>query len=156
MARSVKHKSFISNFSGLSVSFIAIIVITIALGLAFQGLKSFQDTRSRATGSLPCVFASSPGATPAFCDSFDQPMGIGDRGGDINGTVWGTSRFTGNENWDSGDADLWATNEQMTACGQTTSVQPDHDIKICNGQLNETTDDNGTVTSLANVSKTTI
>ena len=41
------------------------------------------------------------GSTPAFCDTFDTAAGIGNRSGQLNGTVWGVSRWTGDMNFGS-------------------------------------------------------
>src|SRR5579871_3786241 len=84
---------------------------------------------------------------PAFCETFDAPAGIGNRAGQLNGTVWGESHTTGNNGLPQ-PAMGWAASQQ-TVCGTTQSVTPDQDAYICNGQLVEGQDDAGTVTSLA-------
>src|SRR5437868_7857461 len=54
---------------------------------------------SRAATSSPCQFqkADQP-LNIAFCDTFDQPMPTGDRAGDLNGSAWGVSRTTSDDN----------------------------------------------------------
>ena len=101
----------------------------------------------RAAGS-PCQFQTAPQpVSVALCETFDQPAGTGNRSGQLNGSLWGVSRVTGNMNF-SAPADGWSpTSEQQ--CGQTVTVQPEHDLAICNGQLVEATNDGGTVTTLA-------
>jgi hypothetical protein len=97
-----------------------------------------------ATGSSGCVFSN--GAASAFCDTFDAPAGTGNRSGDLNGAVWGTSRLTGNENLPS-PADGWATTS-LDPCGEGVSAPP-HDVQVCNGQLHTSVNDGGSVTTLA-------
>jgi hypothetical protein len=97
------------------------------------------------------VGPSGPGAcglpSAAFCDTFDAPAGNGNRSGQMNGTVWGSSRWTGNENIGS-SANDWAM-AQLSTCGSTALVNPPSDLQICNGQLVDTVNDGGTVVSLA-------
>jgi hypothetical protein len=82
--------------------------------------------------------------TPAFCDTFDAPAGIGNRSGQLNGTVWGTSRITGDMNFGSSYQSPWVPST-LTGCNGPQPAQPDGtDIIICNGQLRESTDDNAT------------
>src|SRR3981081_4191245 len=83
---------------------------------------------------------------PAFCDTFDQPAGTGNRSGQLNGNVWGVSRTTGNTNPGGGLYDAWS-GTQLQTCSGSSNVQPDNDIVICNGQMREATTDNGTVTT---------
>ena len=82
----------------------------------------------------------------AFCETFDSPAGIGNRSGQLNGTLWGASRSTGNQNFSS-PADGWAPTS-VDLCG-TPPATPENDIAICNGHLVESSDDDGTVTTLA-------
>jgi hypothetical protein len=78
----------------------------------------------------------------ALCETFDAPAGTGNRSGQLNGTLWGASRATGAPD------NPWATTE-LTACGSTVSVDPPNDIVVCDGQLHEALDDDGTVAVLA-------
>src|SRR5579859_6060863 len=86
-------------------------------------------------------------ALPAFCDTFDQPAGTGNRSGQLNGLVWGASRATGNTQ-SSGAADAWGPTA-LAGCSGTANVQPEGDIIVCNGQVREAVDDNTGVTTLA-------
>ncbi len=102
------------------------------------------------TRSLGCVFASAPDAIPAFCDTFNEGPAhnpASDREGQLDGTVWGASRYTGNQNFGS-SANDWAA-AQLSSCGSTALVNPPNDIQVCNGQLVDTVNDGGTVTALA-------
>ena len=56
-------------------------------------LASVLAATAGAQTSAPsgCTFLGAPGAVPAFCDTFDQPAGTGNRSGDLNGAVWGVS-----------------------------------------------------------------
>lgn len=109
-----------------------------------------STTPAPATGSSGCVFASSPGATPAFCDTFAEGPAsnpANDREGQLDGTLWGVSRTTGNQNYGE-SANDWSS-AQLSTCGSTALVNPPSDIQVCNGQLVDTVNDGGTVTSLA-------
>jgi hypothetical protein len=99
-----------------------------------------------------CRFASAPpGDRPAFCDTFDMPMGTGNRSGDLNGVVWGVSRGTG-----GGDTYVEAEGAGVTSGGATADVcneglpiKPEHDLRICNGVSHETMNDGGAFSHLA-------
>jgi hypothetical protein len=87
------------------------------------------------TGAAACGLPSA-----AFCETFDAPAGIGNRSGQLNGTLWGVSRSSGSQ------YNPWAQtqlNGISTACPSTAFVFAPNDIVICNGQLNESVDDNG-------------
>jgi hypothetical protein len=95
------------------------------------------------------------GGTLAFCDTFDTAAGIGNRSGQLNGTFWGVSRWTGDMNFGSNYQVPWVPST-LTGCNGPQPAQPDGtDIIICNGQLRESSNDNatgafeaGTVTAL--------
>jgi hypothetical protein len=96
----------------------------------------------------PCQFQSATEpVNVAFCETFDVPAPTGNRSGQLNGTLWGVSRVSGNENFSS-PADGWA-NATLSACGTTQTVHADSDIVVCNGQAHEAVNDGGTVASLA-------
>jgi len=99
------------------------------------------QTTSFLPGSVPgCQFQKAdPGFNVAFCDTFDQPMGTGNRSGDLDGLVWGESRVTQNNNPSQGENDQW-TAAPMTDCGNPT-VLPERDFIICNGQAAEAVND---------------
>jgi hypothetical protein len=96
------------------------------------------------------------GGAPAFCETFDAPSGIGNRSGQLNGTIWGISRGTGDMNFGADWAVPWVK-ATLDGCNGSQPAQPDEtDLIICNGQLREATNDNatgafeaGTVTVLA-------
>ena|GEM_PF-985346 len=83
----------------------------------------------------------------AFCETFDQAAGTGNRSGALNGTLWGVSRLSGATSL-GGPFDGWEPTT-MQKCGQNVTVQAENDVAICNGQLVEAQHDGGTVTSLA-------
>jgi hypothetical protein len=91
-----------------------------------------------------CVFAN--GAPPAFCDTFGAPAGTGNRSGDLNGAVWGVSRLTGFQNFSS-PANGWGTSS-LNPCGEASTAAP-HDVQVCNGEVHDSVNDEGNVTSLA-------
>lgn len=86
-------------------------------------------------------------AKPAFCDSFDSPHTVFNRSGQLDGNIWGVSRFTGLENI-SGQFNAW-TPTTIQTCSGAQKVSPPNDVQICNGQLREAVDDNFTVAVLA-------
>src|SRR6185437_15175192 len=83
--------------------------------------------------SIGCQFFTSPGTTPIFCDTFDQPMGIGNRSGELNGLIWGVSRID-RPNQNQNFYNNWAYTPE-DQCGNTVVVHPPNDIHICNGLL---------------------
>jgi len=95
------------------------------------------------------------GGTLAFCDTFDTAAGTSNRSGQLNGTLWGVSRWTGDMNFGSSYQSPWVKST-LDGCNGPQPAQPDGtDVIICNGQLRESTNDNatgafaaGTVTAL--------
>jgi hypothetical protein len=84
------------------------------------------------------------GGPVAFCDTFDAPAGTGNRSGQLNGTIWGTSRVTGDMNFGSTYQVPWVPST-MNSCNGATSAKPDAtDIIICNGRMQESSNDNAT------------
>jgi hypothetical protein len=81
----------------------------------------------------------------AFCETFDAPFPVTNRSGQLNGTLWGVSRITGNMN-PSGLLDAWAPST-IQACGGSQPAEPDAtDVIVCNGQLRESMFDHGVAT----------
>ena len=78
---------------------------------------------------------------PAFCDSFDKPMGTGNRSGQLDGTVWGASRTTQDVNVGQGRLNTW-TPASASTCS-SAPLLPENDIQVCNGQLVEAVNDTG-------------
>jgi len=111
------------------------------LRVAF-GLLSFAVTLAHAAPA-DCGLAQA-----AFCDSFDAPLGNGNRSGDLDGTVWGVSRALGAVNFGQGQYNS-AAPVLMDRCGQQVMVAPPHDVAICNGRLVEAQYDQHGVTALA-------
>jgi hypothetical protein len=83
------------------------------------------------------------GGPPAFCDTFNTAAGIGNRSGQLNGTVWGASRWTGDMNFGAASQSPWVP-ATLTGCSGSQVVKADADIIICNGQMREATNDNAT------------
>src|SRR6202011_2256640 len=91
-----------------------------------SALRGAAKSMFSAAGASPCQIAS-----PAFCDTFDQPAPTGNRPGDLNGTVWGVSRIKGGGfNSGQGQFDNWVTPATMTGTCPTQTVTADNDIKI--------------------------
>lgn len=87
----------------------------------------------------------------AFCDTFSTPAGahtLDARTGDLNPAVWGVSRTSSNVNPDQNLLSAWAPSH-IDGCGSTATVQSPQDVRICNGQLFEATNDNDVQTVLA-------
>jgi hypothetical protein len=91
------------------------------------------------TGDCAFSIADQP-VSVAFCDTFDAPDGTpSSRSGDLNYEVWGVSRAPGDTPWRAAPA----------PCGGGGVVLPPRDVQICNGQLRDSVNDNGGVTTLA-------
>ena len=134
-----------------------------AVALGASGLVTVVFFNASAVGS-PCQFqeASQP-LNIAFCETFDSAAGTGNRAGQLNGTLWGASRQGGFNNFGQSQYDAAVSPVQLTGTCPTQTVTVESDIAICNGEANETVDDNpditpsnegtqddnGTVTSLA-------
>ena len=85
----------------------------------------------------------------AFCETFDQAFTPGNRSGQLDGTLWGVSRLTGNNNLGQGLLDAWSPST-IDACDGSHPARPDSsDVIVCNGQLRESSNDGGSVTTLA-------
>lgn len=115
--------------------------LLIALGLL---AATISPAHAQTSG---CEFLTG-GGPAAFCDTFDQPAGIGDRAGGLNGTVWGVSRWTGSENPGQGSFASWP-DTMLNKCGTLVAVTPPNDVDICNGHVVESINDN---TSTATIS----
>jgi hypothetical protein len=136
----------------VSIPLLGVLVVAVVLS-GSAVLRTSSPVLAGAVGG-PCQFQEADQPTNvALCETFDQPAGIGDRGGDLNGTLWGVSRMLGNVNFGQGQYNA-AIPTTLQKCGQAVQVQPPNDVAICNGQVAESvTDgigfDNGTVTDLA-------
>jgi hypothetical protein len=127
-----------------SIFFLASIL---ALSLLVRGDMAVVSAQSS------CALQTATSAI-TFCDTFDAPAGTGTRAGDLNGTLWGVSRLTGDTNLNA-RLDAWPPT-QLIGCNGTSTVLPPQDVAICNGQVREASNDNasgaweaGTVTVLA-------
>ncbi len=82
----------------------------------------------------------------AFCETFDQPHSGGTRTGDLDPVLWGVSRIG---KIDSGQGALnLISDTQMIACGATTTVGPPNAVRVCNGQVYESQNDNHGVVNI--------
>jgi hypothetical protein len=81
-----------------------------------------------------------------FCDGFDVAHAVTNRSGQLDGSIWGVSRFVGYQNL-SGRYNLIA-NTPMQGCSGGT-VAPPNDVQVCGGQLHDAMNDNGDVAVLA-------
>jgi len=132
------------------LSALSALVIAVVLGSAASAQSLTKKRRAAPSASLSsgCAFFSAPGTPAAFCETFDQPAGIGNRSGDLNGTLWGVSRLLGAVN--SGQGQFYDVIPTiMQKCGQNVQAQPPNDVAICNGQLVESQSDQGGVTSIS-------
>lgn len=120
------------------------IVGTAAVGFGSSGFSTiFQSNAPTSLGAGPCGLAQA-----AFCDPLNASAPNGNRAGDLNGTVWGASRFGGNVS-SQGLADEWEATS-LDLCGTLLpSVLPPNDIRVCGGQLVEGADDHGGTLGLA-------
>lgn len=85
---------------------------------------------------------------PAFCETFDSAVGGAERTGDLNSVIWGASRVTENDNISQGQTQGWA-NSTLNLCGTNVAAHSGTDIRICNGQLVESQNDNGFTSAMA-------
>jgi hypothetical protein len=113
-------------------------------------LLGFAAPASAATGSgNPCAFVTASSSPAAFCDTFSRPMGTaGSRSGQLNSVVWGVSRASSRTDPSKGLLYNWAAVRRNT-CGRVETVQPEHDVAVCDGQAVEAVNDNGGVAELA-------
>ena len=127
--------------------------VATTMGLHFLVLASPTVLAADASAATACGMQL--GGTPAFCETFDTASGIGNRSGQLNGSIWGVSRWTGDMNFGSNYQTPWVPST-LTGCNGPQPAQPDGtDVIICNGQLRESSNDNatgafgaGTVTAL--------
>ncbi len=103
---------------------------------------SVAEARSE-PASGPCGLSE-----PAFCDTFDQPAGTGNRSGQLS-AVWGVSRINETDT-NSGQGQFNAISAtELKSCTGTSTVRGSDDVIICNGQLREALNDNESVATLA-------
>lgn len=107
--------------------------------LSFLLLSNSEISQAQTTG--PCGLTGA-----AFCETFDTPANIGNRSGQLDGTLWGVSREGSTQNF--GQPDAWSVTQQ-SVCGTIQTFKPDNDVYICNGQLVEGFNDLGNVATLA-------
>ena len=84
-------------------------------------------------------------AAAAFCETFDKPAGDGSRTGDLDPVLWGVSRV--------GDINPGSilnnfAHTRIVGCGPTAAMSPPNDVRICNGQMFESLNDNHGVVNL--------
>jgi hypothetical protein len=120
------------------------LAVAIVLVAPILGSWSWLSTTATAASAPPagtCGLAS-----PAFCETFDAPAGIGNRSGQLNGIVWGASHVTGEQNIGA-PLNGWSPG-RLTLCGANQILTPPGDILICGGRLVEGMDDNQEVQAL--------
>ncbi len=117
--------------------------VVAAVAVVLGGLAAALLQLTGASSPSSCVFSN--GAQPAFCDTFDAPHPTGNRSGDLDGDVWGVSRYT--QNWQLGGNMGWGV-PNVALCGQQVTG-PTGDVRVCNGQLREAVSDLGSVATLA-------
>jgi hypothetical protein len=107
-------------------------------------------TTTTAPVSTACPqFITAPTAKQAFCDTLGTADPIaGTRSGALDGTLWGVSRATQNNNASQGVDYGWAASTQVQ-CGTNVTVAADHDVNMCGGQLVESVNDAGQAAMLA-------
>jgi hypothetical protein len=131
------------------------LVVILAAALAGISQRLFFARADSATGSgspAGCQFLSSPSSTAAFCDTFNAPAGTGNRSGDLNGTVWGVSRLTQNQNPGAQTYNGWESTA-LNLCGTTITAQPEMDVRICGGHVAEAVNDGSNAAALAMYAK---
>lgn len=112
-----------------------------------------STTTVPATTTVPvtpsaCKFAET-GNPAAVCQTFNTPTPTpGTRSGDLDGVLWGVSRATSASNTGQHQSYDWAASTQND-CGTNTVVKPETDIRVCNGQMVESSNDSTNQTVLA-------
>ena len=102
-------------------------------------------TQPATTTTVPSGATACGLVNPAFCETFDAPAGNGGKTGDLDPVLWGVSRV-GDINPSSILNQISYTS--MAGCGTTAFVAAPDDVRICNGQMFETVNDGGGVSSL--------
>lgn len=98
--------------------------------------------------TVPAQAAACNLAQAAFCETFDVKGGGNVRNGDLP-EWWGVSRVLGDgQNPGQGQVSAWADTDIVT-CSGTQRVTAPRDVQVCNGQLREASNDDGTVSVLA-------
>ncbi|HZR52508.1 MAG TPA: cell wall-binding repeat-containing protein, partial [Streptosporangiaceae bacterium] len=120
----------------LGVSNLVVLGGPAAVDPAVESLAPCPPAAAPTSGS-GCVLSG--GAAPAFCDTFDQPMGTGNRSGQLNGTVWGVSRISDDYNIGQSQYDVWFPSTSSVC--NTAPVNSPNDVQVCNGQFAETSND---------------
>src|SRR6266567_564861 len=100
-----------------------------------------------AFGSVATATGNCGLSAAAFCETFDAPAGIGNRSGELNGSLWGVSHVSGDDNIGN-PANGWGL-ANMMMCGKPQTVGPMNYVFMCNGRLMEGQDDDTGVTSLS-------
>ena len=136
--------------AGLSRSSVHHTVAALAASafLAVPALSPLPAAGALGPGRSGCTFVTVSRSAPAFCDTFDRPLGTGNRSGQLNGNVWGVSRATSSNNPPQGLVYNWAAVRRET-CGRRMTVEPESDVAVCDGQAIEAVNDNGGQTDLA-------
>lgn len=138
----VETQSMKLAFGTALVAFAAVITLVIAHQ---QG--SLPHSRTAAATACQFQKADQP-LNVAFCDSFDQPMGTGNRSGDLDGNVWGLSRTTSGSQFGGGSpAVQWCASSQKQPNGTTKTVLPEHDITVASGEMIESVNDCGSLST---------
>lgn len=125
----------------------ALAVVAAAAAWGISGVTVIQQAQASPCGISP--------AQTAFCETFNSPSNSGTRSGQLDGTIWGVSRTSGQVNIGQNMLNVWAPT-QLVGCSGTSTVAAPNDVIVCNGQLREATNDNvsgnfegGDVTTLA-------
>lgn len=105
-------------------------------------------TATTAPGTRPCTFITAPSAAAAFCETFSRPMRSDTRSGQLNGRVWGVSRVSSGNGPAHRLLYNWAAVRRNT-CGRVQTVEPEHDVAICDHQVVEAVNNNGNFALLA-------
>lgn len=142
----------VGMIAAASLSLAAVNIRWTGHGCGSHGAAGVAAIQVACPGSVPSNPPTCGLSSPAFCDTFDTAAGTGNRSGQLKGNVWGVSRQKGaGNNAGQGQFGAWVAPSTMYGtCSPTTgqSVSPDGtDISICNGQLNETVNDNPNINS---------
>ena len=116
---------------GTTVVLLTGVVTALGVGLA-PSRHGHGVAAAQSVGNGPCGLTQ-----PAFCDTFDQPSGIGNRSGQLNGIVWGVSRLMPGANFGQAEFNAGHPRSCRLVTGRCQRCLPPNDVIICNGQLRE-------------------
>jgi hypothetical protein len=124
-------------------------LVAVMFCLASAGAHSSAAAASAAPAAgQPCRFITAPLSPAAFCETFNRAMRSDTRSGQLDGRLWGVSRVSSANGPAHHQLYAWAAVRRDT-CGKLETVEPEHDVAVCDHQAVEAVNDNGNFALLA-------